>query len=102
MGMADRRLEPGRSGREDPGRITGPAPDLPGPAAPGADARSRLGAYIALTKPRIIELSLVTAVPTLVGPLYLGSPIVLGGVSTGLAARLLSEHSPKAAMRTGA
>src|SRR5882672_3376061 len=29
-------------------------------------ARSRVGAYIALTKPRIIELLLVTTVPTMV------------------------------------
>ena len=64
--MADRRLEPDRFGREDPSRITGPTPGLPGPAAPRADARSRLGAYVALTKPRIIELLLVTTVPTMV------------------------------------
>jgi protoheme IX farnesyltransferase len=28
--------------------------------------RSRLGAYVALTKPRIIELLLVTTVPTMI------------------------------------
>lgn len=64
--MADRRLEPGRSGREDPSSLTGPAPGPPWPAGPGTDARSRLAAYVALTKPRIIELLLVTTVPTMV------------------------------------
>ena len=37
-----------------------------GPTAPGARPRSVVGAYIALTKPRIIELLLITTVPTMV------------------------------------
>ncbi len=42
-------------------------PALPqGPAAVPAPARGKLAAYIALTKPRIIELLLVTTVPAMV------------------------------------
>jgi protoheme IX farnesyltransferase len=47
--------------------------------------RSRIGAYVALTKPRIIELLLVTTVPVMfvanqgVPPLYLVVVTVLGG-----------------------
>ena len=50
----------------DPGRV----PDVPG--APGAAAgrwsrlRGTVGAYVALTKPRVIELLLITTVPTMV------------------------------------
>src|SRR3954454_13901774 len=49
--------------------VTGPLPERPqeregvAPAAPG---RSRLAAYVALTKPRIIELLLVTTVPAMI------------------------------------
>ena len=45
------------------------APIPPTPAAPpraDLSTRERIGAYIALTKPRIIELLLVTTVPTMV------------------------------------
>ncbi|GGI07090.1 heme o synthase [Isoptericola cucumis] len=40
----------------------------PAAAAPGRDGgwRDRLGAYVALTKPRIIELLLVTTLPTMI------------------------------------
>ncbi|MFC5379593.1 heme o synthase [Aquipuribacter nitratireducens] len=49
-----------------PSRLTVPeAPPALAAAAP-APARSRLAAYVALTKPRIIELLLVTTVPTMV------------------------------------
>ena len=56
----------------DPGRAPGRAgaPDAPG--APGAAAgrwrrlRGTIGAYVALTKPRVIELLLITTVPTMV------------------------------------
>ena len=54
------------------------------PVPPRA-SRSRLGAYIALTKPRIIELLLVTTVPTMVvaerglPSLWLVTATVLGG-----------------------
>ena len=37
-----------------------------GPTAAGARRRTVVGAYIALTKPRIIELLLITTVPTMV------------------------------------
>ncbi|MBW3615943.1 MAG: DUF3566 domain-containing protein, partial [Actinobacteria bacterium] len=40
-----------------------PAASAPGPAT---RLRARVGAYVALTKPRIIELLLVTTVPTMV------------------------------------
>jgi protoheme IX farnesyltransferase len=58
------------------------------PALPGQRAgwvRSKVGAYIALTKPRIIELLLVTTVPTMVvaqrglPPLWLIVATVVGG-----------------------
>ncbi len=42
-----------------------PAP-RPGPAPVPPPARGRLAAYVALTKPRIIELLLVTTVPAMV------------------------------------
>ncbi|HEX7167135.1 MAG TPA: heme o synthase [Acidimicrobiales bacterium] len=41
-------------------------PSLVGPLRPGLAVRARLRAYVALTKPRIIELLLVTTVPTMV------------------------------------
>jgi heme o synthase len=58
------------------------------PAVPGQRAQwswSTVGAYVALTKPRIIELLLVTTVPTMVvaqrglPPLWLMAATVLGG-----------------------
>ena len=43
------------------------APGATAPAVPGSlDVRARVLAYVALTKPRIIELLLVTTVPTMV------------------------------------
>lgn len=52
-------------------RATPEAPSVPVPVAAGGSAarrswRSTVGAYVALTKPRIIELLLVTTVPTMV------------------------------------
>jgi protoheme IX farnesyltransferase len=53
--------------------------------APQVTVRDRLGAYVALTKPRIIELLLVTTVPTMVvaerglPPLWLVVATVVGG-----------------------
>ena len=48
-------------------RILSPAP-IAGSARRSATsrARARLGAYVALTKPRIIELLLVTTLPTMI------------------------------------
>ena len=37
-----------------------------GPAPPSLRSRPRVGAYVALTKPRIIELLLVTTLPTMI------------------------------------
>jgi heme o synthase len=54
------------------------------PAA-GADLRTRIGAYVTLTKPRIVELLLVTTVPTMflaargVPSLWLTLVVVVGG-----------------------
>src|SRR6516225_12407059 len=59
------------------------APALRGQRA--GRARSKVGAYVALTKPRIIELLLVTTVPTMVvaqrglPPLWLIVATVVGG-----------------------
>src|SRR4051812_36025230 len=38
----------------------------PGDAAQGRTLRRRVGAYVALTKPRVIELLLVTTLPTMI------------------------------------
>ena len=65
------------SGRDDargPDRLPGGRPDRRADLPPGLGARQRAGAsvrasvsaYVALTKPRIIELLLVTTVPTMV------------------------------------
>lgn len=43
----------------------GHGPDLPGPRG-SSRLRDRLGAYVALTKPRIIELLLITTLPAMV------------------------------------
>src|SRR5687768_18236938 len=43
--------------------LPAPTAAVPAVAVPG---RSRLAAYVALTKPRIIELLLVTTVPTMI------------------------------------
>ena len=54
--------------------------------------RSRLGAYVALTKPRIIELLLVTTVPTMIvaarglPSIWLMMATVAGGHAGGRAA----------------
>jgi heme o synthase len=53
--------------------------------SPARSLRSQIGAYVALTKPRIIELLLVTTVPTMIvaqqgmPPLWLIVATVLGG-----------------------
>ena len=46
--------------------IETPASRAAAPRVPGVSSRSRVAAYVALTKPRIIELLLVTTVPTMV------------------------------------
>ena len=61
------------------------APALSSPTSVGAKLGSKVGAYVALTKPRIIELLLVTTVPTMVvaeqgvPPVWLMVATVIGG-----------------------
>ena len=61
------------------------APALSSPTSVGAKLGAKVGAYVALTKPRIIELLLVTTVPTMVvaeqgvPPLWLMVATVIGG-----------------------
>jgi heme o synthase len=63
--------------------MSAPAPALP--AQRTGWSRSTVGAYVALTKPRIIELLLVTTLPTMVvaqrglPPLWLMAATVVGG-----------------------
>src|SRR5262245_60968066 len=58
---------------------------LDGPPVQARASRSTVGAYVALTKPRIIELLLVTTVPTMVvaerglPSLWLVAATVVGG-----------------------
>jgi heme o synthase len=47
-------------------RVVGPGPLHPEDAAPASGRRAMLRAYVMVTKPRIIELLLVTTVPTMV------------------------------------
>jgi len=54
--------QPGVAGAD----IGGSDPVRGGPRAATVRSRSRLAAYVALTKPRIIELLLVTTVPTMI------------------------------------
>jgi protoheme IX farnesyltransferase len=70
-----------------------PAPRAPHPPVapsdpsdpPGGTLRARVGAYVALTKPRIIELLLVTTVPTMIvadkglPSIWLMAATVIGG-----------------------
>jgi heme o synthase len=67
-----------------------PAPRAPHPPAAPSDSRSgtlraRVGVYVALTKPRIIELLLVTTVPTMIvaekglPSIWLMAATVMGG-----------------------
>jgi protoheme IX farnesyltransferase len=61
------------------------APALSSPTSVGAKLGAKVGAYVALTKPRIVELLLVTTVPTMVvaeqgiPPLWLVVATVVGG-----------------------
>ena len=61
------------------------APAISSPTSIGAKLATSVGAYVALTKPRIIELLLVTTVPVMVvadqgvPPLWLMAAAVIGG-----------------------
>ncbi|EYR64037.1 polyprenyltransferase (cytochrome oxidase assembly factor) [Actinotalea ferrariae CF5-4] len=68
----------------------------PAPGRPARTWRSRVGAYVALTKPRIIELLLVTTVPTMVlaqggmPPVWLVLATLVGGAAAAGSANVLN------------
>jgi heme o synthase len=67
-------------------------------APDGGGARATLRAYVALTKPRIIELLLVTTVPTMVlaqrgiPPIWLMGAVVLGGTLAAGGANAINQY----------
>lgn len=70
----------------------------PSTATPGRPALKKVGAYIALTKPRIIELLLVTTVPTMlvaergIPSLWLVVATVLGGTASAGGANAINMY----------
>src|SRR3954447_17472527 len=62
------------------------------------EVRSRVGAYVALTKPRIIELLLVTTLPTMVvaargiPPVWLMVATLIGGTLAAGGANAINMH----------
>ena len=91
--------------REAPAVLTAVAPPVPGPvpvealrALPGAGARTRaiFAAYFSLTKPRIVELLLVTTVPAMfladrrLSPLWLTLVVLVGGALAAGAANAIN------------
>jgi len=91
---------------QDRTALAGAAPDGPGPLHPGdgeplsgllAGRRARLRAYFLVTKPRIIELLLVTTVPTMVvaaggwPSTWLVIATVLGGTMSAASANTLNN-----------
>jgi heme o synthase len=83
-----------RPGAARPSGLTGAQPSVTGPALPGA--RSRVAAFVALTKPRIIELLLVTTIPTMIfaadglPPLRLVGATLVGGTLAAGSANTLN------------
>jgi protoheme IX farnesyltransferase len=79
-----------------------PAPRAPGPAASSTNLahaiRGRVAAYVALTKPRIIELLLVTTVPAMVvaahgiPPLTLIVATLVGGTLAAGSANAINQY----------
>src|SRR6218665_3071170 len=72
----------------------------PAPPAPTVSVRRKASAYIALTKPRIIELLLVVAAPTMIlaqngiPDLWLFFATILGGaMSAGSAGELSNQEA---------
>ncbi|MGH9225628.1 MAG: heme o synthase [Acidimicrobiales bacterium] len=69
-----------------------------GRTAPGTRPRSRFAAYVALTKPRIIELLLITTVPTMVvaqrgmPPLGLIAATLVGGALAAAGANAINMY----------
>ena len=49
-----------------PGSVVSAGMEVASAAAASVNLRERVGAYVALTKPRIIELLLITTVPSMV------------------------------------
>jgi protoheme IX farnesyltransferase len=91
--------------REAPAVLTAVAPPVPEPvpvealrALPGAGARTRaiFAAYLSLTKPRIVELLLVTTVPAMflarerLSPLWLTLVVLVGGALAAGAANAIN------------
>ena len=78
-------------------RRASPATDGPAPARPATDARGLVRAYIALTKPGIIWLLLVTTVPAMVMAqngwpgLDLVALVLLGGILTAGGANAINQ-----------
>jgi len=74
------------------------APDGHAAARPGASVWSTLVAYVALTKPRIIELLLVTTIPTMLlaergfPPVGLVLATLVGGTAAAGAANALNQY----------
>ncbi|HVM31039.1 MAG TPA: heme o synthase [Candidatus Limnocylindrales bacterium] len=89
VGFFEARLADSRSD-------VGPAHGSPDPAVPGPSLRDRVGAYVALTKPRIIELLLVTTVPAMIlaarglPPLDLVAWVLIGGTLAAGAANAIN------------
>jgi protoheme IX farnesyltransferase len=78
-------------------QVAGPGPLHPGDAVPVAGWRRRARAYLLVTKPRIIELLLVTTVPTMVvaaggwPSTWLVVATVLGGTMSAASANTLNN-----------
>jgi protoheme IX farnesyltransferase len=78
-------------------QVAGPGPLHPGDAAPVAGWRRRARAYLLVTKPRIIELLLVTTVPTMVvaaggwPSTWLVIATVVGGTMSAASANTLNN-----------
>ena len=72
--------------------------DVPAPALAAASWRRTVGSYVALTKPRIIELLLVTTVPTMVvaergmPSLWLIAATVVGGTMSAGGANAINMY----------
>src|SRR3546814_21130001 len=73
-------------------------PTLPYVSAPVLSRRARIAGYVALTKPRIIELLLITTVPTMIvaerglPSLWLITCTVLGGTMAAGAANAINMY----------
>jgi protoheme IX farnesyltransferase len=78
-------------------QVTGPGPLHPGDAAPAVGWRRTARAYLLVTKPRIIELLLVTTVPTMVvaaggwPSTWLVLATVVGGTMSAASANTLNN-----------